>query len=197
MQNKRGILDRSEVERLLDACGDRSYAPSRLRAAIALMYRTGMRPGEMLGLQMGDVYRDPEGRMIVRINRPKGHAKIKDPSPPRELFVDSRTTAYYNEWLRNRGNASGPIFCNMAGERMTPQYFGRALKSAARRAGIQKRVHAHGLRHSFAHSHYYDQLDLGALMGALGHRKPTTTEIYLQNIGCTPRVVASMEAREW
>ena len=197
MTLERGILERSEVERLLEACGDRSYAPSRLRAQIALMYRTGMRPGEMRGLQMGDMFRDEQGRMIVRINRPKGHARIKHPSPPRELFIDSRTTAFLNEWLRNRGDARGPIFCNEQGGKLTPQYFGRALKSAARRAGIEKRVHAHGLRHSFAHSHYYEQLDLGALMGALGHRRPTTTEIYLQNIGCTPRVVASMEAREW
>lgn len=196
MQHERGILDRAEVEKLLDACR-RDYAGARLRSAVALMYRTGMRPGEMLGLELGDIRMDSQGRMIARVNRPKGHAKIKSPSPPRELYMDDRATAYYHEWMRRRGAKAGPIFCNRWGCRMTRQSFGRELRSAARRAGIEKRVHPHGIRHSFAHDYYYETMDVGALSGILGHRRAATTFVYLQNIGCAPRVIASMEAREW
>ena len=195
MRQERGILDRSEVEKMLDRCPE-TFAGSRMRAQIAIMFRTGIRPGEMLGLNFGDVRR-VNGRMLLRVDRPKGHAKIKHPSPPRDLLVDSRATLYYQQWMKHRGVHLGPLFCNRNGKRITSQYFGRSLKSIARRAGIEKRVHAHGIRHSFAHDFYYERKDLGELSGALGHRKVKTTLIYCQDIGCNPRVIEAMAEREW
>lgn len=194
---ERGILDRSEIERILLHAGPRA-AGSRLRAAVAVMYRTGMRPGELLSLRMVDLRRDERGRLIARIVRPKGHAKIKNPSPPREVMIDERAASYLKDWLGYRGSEPGHVFCNRRGEPMTRQALGRDLANAARRAGIEKRCHLHGIRHSMAHDYYFEQLDVGALAGILGHRKVSTTWIYLQNIGCAPRVISSMERRaEW
>jgi integrase/recombinase XerC len=163
---------------------------------IALMYRTGMRPGECMGLDLGSIRR-VDGRLIARIEHPKGYARKKSPSKPRELYVDSRSERYYRAWMAHRGTHFGPLFCNRRHGRLTIQYLGRALRGAVARAGIEGRVHLHGFRHTFAHEHYREHRDLRVLQRTLGHTRMTTTELYLQEVGCAPEVIEAMEARAW
>jgi integrase/recombinase XerD len=198
MKYQRGILDREQVEKLIviDCCGF-GYAAARNRCLLVFMYRTGMRLGEALGLELGDV-RPIGGILIARIERPKGYAKKKSPSNPRELYVDERTEGYYNAWLKHRGAEHGPLFCNEKGGKLSSAYVRRTIQKIARRAGIEKRVHCHGLRHSFAHEWYRENPgDLVRLQKALGHARLGTTETYLSQIGSTEEVISAMQEREW
>ena len=63
------------------------------------------------------------------------------------------------------------------------------------RAGIERRVHAHGLRHTLASELVEEGVSLPLVMAILGHADLGTTARYLQRIGATPHVVAAMATR--
>ena len=73
---------------------------------------------------------------------------------PRTVGVDEQTAALLAHWLDRRRKLSPaartPIFCTLAGGRLDPSYVRHLLPRLARKAGIQRRVHAHGLRHTYA-----------------------------------------------
>ena len=196
MLPKPGILTREEMERLLASCPN-TFVGIRTRAACAIMYRTGIRVGELLGLQMGEIRETSDGWFHVRVERPKGYRRVRRPSPPRELRLDARTVEYYLAWVKVRGANSGPIFCNRKRETLARWSFSRNLKSVGARAGITKTLHPHLLRHSFSHDFIYERKDFGELSGALGHRSVNTTLVYCEEMGFNPRAVEAMGEREW
>ena len=195
MKRELDILSRAEVEKLLDACPT-NYAGARIRAMIAIQFRTGMRPGEVRNLEFGDVS-EVDGWLVARIRHPKGHSRKRFPAAPRDLLVDRRTEGYYREWLRYRGTSLGPLFCARHGGRISAQYHRRELQRIARRTTITKRCWLHGLRHAFAHEFAAERKDFGELSGALGHRSVKTTLLYCSAIGANPRVISAMREREW
>jgi integrase/recombinase XerD len=88
------------------------------------------------------------------------------------------------------------VFCTLRGAPVDDSYCRQMVKRMARRAGIEKRVHPHGLRHSFAVECVREGLSLPLIQQALGHSSLQTTAIYLA--GLSPEEsLAAVRAREW
>lgn len=159
----REVLTENEVLRLLGA-----LPSAELRTVAALMYGSGLRVSEALGLRYEDV--EAENRRI-RVRMGKGR---------RERFVmlpDQVLRA-----LRRRGGeqATGLLFPGRRDpeQPLHPSVVQRAIREAARRAGLKRKVTPHMLRHSFA-THLLERgANLVQLQLLLGHKSVKTTMVY-------------------
>ncbi|MEK6798040.1 MAG: tyrosine-type recombinase/integrase [Planctomycetota bacterium] len=89
-----------------------------------------------------------------------------------------------------------PVFCTLRGQPMSDAYVRVMLKRPAARAGIDKRVHAHGLRHTHATQLRAEGVDIAIISRQLGHASITTTARYLDHLA--PRaVIEAMRRRSW
>jgi site-specific recombinase XerD len=91
-----------------------------------------------------------------------------------------------DRWLdcRKRLRLTGrhPLFCTLRGEPLWDSYVRTLCKRLAAKAGIEKRVHPHGLRHGWALAQVQAGTSLNAIQQLLGHRSLHTTSVYLQHI---------------
>src|SRR5262245_9474267 len=185
------ILTNDEVCRLLAACAT-TPTGLRNRALIALMYRAGLRVGEALDLYPKDV--DPAAGTI-RVLHGKGDRS-------RTVAVDAGALAVcvVCQWMEARTTlpVSGchPRLCTRDGRARGQGYLRRLGGNLARAAGIAKRVHAHGFRHTHAAQLRAEGVDIGIISKQLGHRSITTTACYLDHI-CPMAVVEVVRARRW
>jgi len=138
------VLSEAEAIALLKACSARAPTGVRNRALIAVLWRCGLRISEALSLELRDV--DVQAG-TVRVRHGKGDRS-------RTVGLDEQTTALLARWIDRRKKLSpgarAPIFCTLQGGRIDSSYVRRLLPRLARKAGIDRRVHAHGLRHTHA-----------------------------------------------
>lgn len=189
------VLSNAEISRLLGACSRRGPTGVRNRAIIVVCWRAGLRIAEVLALELRDV--DLElGTVTVRHG--KGNKR-------RVLGLDPEAMAVVERWLAVRAlldvpPRSGPLFCTITkGQRGRPvasSYFREALKLLAQRAGIDKRVHPHGLRHTFAVNMLREGADLVTIQRALGHADLATTARYVDHL-YPQGLVDAMRDRAW
>jgi site-specific recombinase XerC len=134
----------AEANALIAVIPSRSMTGKRNRALVTMLYRGGLRIAEALALKPSDV--DPD-RGTVRILRGKG-------AKPRTIGLEPGALATVQRWLDARkaaGIRDGVLFCTIssdAGQPLSRQYVSMMLKRQAAKAGIDKRVHPHGLRHT-------------------------------------------------
>lgn len=184
------VLTDAEVCALMKACG--RYAPTgiRNRALIALLYRTGLRINEALSLYPKDIDLDAGS---VRVLNGKGGRS-------RTVGLDPGAATIIEPWFDTRSHLdlSGrqPTFCTLQGKRIADAYVRVLLKRLAVRAGIEKRVHAHGLRHTHAAQLRAEGVDIGIISRQLGHSSISTTARYLDHIAPTA-VIETMRGRSW
>lgn len=183
------LLTPAEVGALLDACGN-SMSGARNRALITLLYRAGLRLGEALQLAPADV---DLARGTVTVLRGKGGKR-------RLCAVDPDAAPIIDQWLRvrhrlNPGEGT-PLFCTMACGRMSPSYVRTLLPRLAAAAGIEKRVHAHGLRHSHASELAREGIPPHLIQRQLGHSSLATTDVYLRGIS-SEELVSTIGQRRW
>ncbi len=94
------------------------------------------------------------------------------------------------------GHGRHPAFCTLRGHLITDAYVRVMMKRLAARAGIEKRVHAHGLRHTHAAQLRAEGVDIAIISRQLGHTRITTTARYLDHLA--PRaVIEAMRSRSW
>lgn len=171
-------------------CSRRAPTGVRNRALIAVCWRCGLRIGEALALAVKDFEAD-SGTLVVQ--RGKGGKR-------RVLGVDAGTVALVSRWLELRRKRqisnSGPLFCTLAGGPLDQSYIRHLLPRLARKADIERRVHAHGLRHAFAVDLVRSGAPLYVVRDALGHASIATTQVYLSRVGAHEAVDA-MRNREW
>jgi len=184
------VLSHAEVCALMEACG--RYAPLGLRnrALIALLYRAGLRINEALSLYPKDL---DLADGSVRVLHGKGGRS-------RTVGLDPGAAAVIERWLEARScltlNGRQPVFCTLRGQPMSASYVRRLLKRLAARAGIEKRVHAHGLRHTHAAQLRAEGVDIAIISRQLGHTSITTAARYLDHLA--PRaVIEAMRKRTW
>lgn len=185
------VLAPNEVRALLDACDTRSIPGLRNRALLAFIYRTGLRIREALEIR-------PKDLDLERGASGGGGG-------PRSLR-QGRAVADRGDRPRRRGRGRGvarrprapgvPVFCTVHGTRLTEAYVRRLLPLLARRAGIVKRVHAHGLRHTHAAELRAEGFDIGIIFKQLGHATIATTARYLDHIAPWA-VVEAVGGRVW
>jgi integrase/recombinase XerD len=138
------ILTAEEARALIRSASNRAPTGIRNRALIVAMYRLGLRPGEALGLSVGDV--DLDAGTVAVPARKGGTGRV--------IGVDAGAAEVLRRWLVRRekqGIADGaPLFCTLAGESLKAAYVRELLPRLARKAGIAKRVHPLGLRYTCA-----------------------------------------------
>jgi integrase/recombinase XerD len=164
------ILSREEVERLIDSAANGLH-----RIWLLTLYATGMRREKLVQLKVSDI---DSARMIVHIHQGKGDQDRDVMLSPR-LLEEPRD---YWRWT----NPKPKTYLFPGGGRahatdipMTAKSVFFAVKQAARRAGLQKHVHPHTLRHCFATHLLESGADLRTLQVLLGHADLKTTSRYL------------------
>jgi integrase/recombinase XerD len=167
------VLSPESVEKLLAApqAGERFY--QRDRAILELMYATGSRASEVVGLKLADVYLDSafvkcfgkgNKQRVVPLGRPAVNAV-------RAYLDDLR--------LRLMQAADSPwVFISRGGKALTREMLWVLVKKYVRRAGLNARVSPHTLRHSFATHLLAGGADLRTVQELLGHANIRTTQHY-------------------
>ena len=184
------VLTEPEVRALLAACGEFSPVALRNRALIAVLYRSGLRISEALALEPKDVDLDA-GQLRVMHGKGDRH---------RVVGIDPGAGAMVAAWVTERDRiglpVTTPLLSTMRGTRVTTAYVRRWMKQLAAKAGIAKRVHAHGLRHTHAAQLRSEGFDIGIISKQLGHRSILTTIRYLDHVQPTA-VIEAVRNRAW
>ena len=171
-----------DVERLLEAAGsDGTPRAQRDRALLEVLYGTGARISEAVGLDIDDV--DLDAGMVRLFGKgskdrmvPLGsYAKA---ALERYLAVGRPTLAVGAPLSKTARESRAAVFLNARGGRLSRQSAWTVLRTAAARAGLAGGISPHTLRHSFA-THLLDGgADVRVVQELLGHASVTTTQIY-------------------
>jgi len=188
------VLTRDEVSRLLAACSRHGSAGLRNRALIVVMWRSGLRIAEALALRAKDV--NLEAGTITVLHGKGDRA--------RTVGIDAQAGAVLEQWLARRRElrlpAAAVIFCTISrprpGRPMHSAYVREALKDLGQKAGIEKRVHPHGLRHTHASELAREGVPVHVIRKQLGHASLATTERYIDHLAPL-EVIHAMQGRTW
>lgn len=172
-------LSRNEAKALLDACPNTTNG-IRDRAVFATLYRGGTRISATLNIRPSDI--DWEHK-IITIHNDKG-------GKGRTIVLDSGALDILKTWAERRKslgvNGHQPFFCatnkQARGKPLNPAHYRRAIKRAQKKAGIEKRCHLHGLRHTAASELLEEGFDLLTISTQLGHKHVSTTNTYVHKI---------------
>ncbi len=173
-------LNEAEVESLLDAARGRTGPEGlRLVAMMEVLYATGLRVSELVGLPLSALSRD--GVMLV-VRGKGGKERLVPLGRPAALAIDAYKEArpHFVSGGRSRAAASPWLFPSRARQgHLTRARFAQLLKELAVEAGLDPtRVSPHVLRHSFASHLLAHGADLRSLQQMLGHADIATTQIY-------------------
>lgn len=167
-----------QVLALLEAAGgDRdSDGPLSLRnrAMLELLYSTGARISEAVGLDIDDV--DTEYRSVL-LRGKGGKDRLVPVGRPAISALDTYLVRGRPD-LARRGKGTPAIFLNARGGRLSRQSAWQVLQDAASAAGISAAVSPHTMRHSFATHLLEGGADVRVVQELLGHASVTTTQIY-------------------
>ena len=149
----------------------------RDKAMLELLYATGIRVSEIIGLNVADVNLE---RGTVRCTGRNGARVI--PLYPAAVKALRRYLEEVRPLVIERPDETA-LFVNMSGERMSRQGFWKIIKQYQEKAGIQKDVTPHTLRHSFAAHLLENGADLRSIQEMLGHADIWSTQIYTRVVG--------------
>lgn len=168
-----GALSVDDAFRLMDSPGSESPSGLRDRAILETLYSSGLRVGELVGLDMDDI------DLEVAVVRIMGKGRKE-----RIVPLGSKAVGALNAYLEQRGRSQKgggkekALFLNVGGKRLTSRSVARIVEKYARRCGLPKRVSPHSLRHTFA-THLLDGgADLRGIQELLGHVSLSTTQKY-------------------
>jgi integrase/recombinase XerD len=168
------ILSGEEVEALL-ASPDLSQPAGRRDAAmLEVLYATGLRVSELVGLRLGDLHLDAG---YLRCWGKGGKERVV----PLGAEADASLRAYLEvsrPTLVRESTPTDVVFLNQRGSPLTRQGFWKILKGHGVRAGIRRRLSPHTVRHAFATHLLENGADLRSLQMLLGHADISTTQIY-------------------
>jgi integrase/recombinase XerC len=163
-----------EAFRLLDGVKGCSVLAMRNKAILETLYSTGMRVGELVGMNVGHV---DFGKGLARVTG-KGNKERLAPIGKKALqsirdYLDKRCGKTHI-----KEKAKTPLFLNRLGSRLSARSVARLLDKANRQLGLVRSITPHGLRHSFA-THMLDAgADLRTVQELLGHASLSTTQRY-------------------
>ncbi|MDD3252385.1 MAG: site-specific tyrosine recombinase XerD [Lachnospiraceae bacterium] len=174
------ILTVDEVNRFLQQPDGDSPKELRDKAMLELLYATGIRVSELIGLQVTDV------------NLPIGFITCHDGAKERMIPFGKMASLSLQNYLTHartallKGNETPWLFTNCNGKPMSRQGFWKIVKYYGEKAGIQEDITPHTLRHSFAAHLISGGADLQAVQTMLGHADLATTQAYCTYIQKEP-----------
>ncbi|MGA3294600.1 MAG: tyrosine recombinase XerC [Candidatus Acidiferrales bacterium] len=150
----------------------------RDRAILELLYASGLRVGELVGLELGDI--DRRGQMLRVLGKGRKQRVV-----PYGAKAQAALEAYWpvrEEILANPQTTPDPqaVFLNHRGGRLTERSVHSLVKKYSRLANVNWDLHPHSLRHAFATHLLADGADLRAIQELLGHVSLSTTQRYTQ-----------------
>ncbi len=171
------FLNEDELKRVFDQPDTRSLAGLRDRAILELLFSSGLRVSELVGLDRDHINLKRREFMV----RGKGQ---KD----RPIFISDEAATWVERYLDRRQDNVKPLFLRYSGtkkvdtsgnfHRLTARSVQRIVAQAALLAGITKHVSPHTLRHSFATDLLMNGADIRSVQAMLGHSNIATTQIY-------------------
>lgn len=167
------ILSVEEINQLLEQPSKSTPKEIRDKAMLELLYATGMRVSELISLKIEDV------------NLAMSYILCRDANKERVIPIENVARQalenYINDVRKNMCEDSNYLFTNMKGQPMSRQGFWKLIKAYAVKAGIDKDITPHMIRHSFASHLVTNGADLKAVQEMLGHSDISTTQIYLKS----------------
>lgn len=167
------VLTLEEIDRIVTAIDLSKDEGHRNRAIIEMLYGSGLRVSELVGLKLSDMYRE-EGYMLI-------HGKG---SKQRLVPISPEAEKWFSYWMEDRSlldikpEYKDIAFLNHYGRQLTRAMIFTIIRNLAAKAGIEKTISPHTLRHSFATHLLQNGADLLIIQQLLGHEDITTTEIY-------------------
>ena len=166
-------LTTSEVDDLLSVHNEKTDKGLRDKAIFELMYSSGLRVTELCSIKVEDI--SFEGKYL----RIFGKGKRERIVPINESALDIlRRYIHTSRVILVKGKNTNELFLNFRGDKFSRVGIWKIFKEAMRKSGIEKNVHPHTLRHSFATHLIQHGADLRSVQRMLGHSDITTTEIY-------------------
>lgn len=163
-----------DVLRLLDSASGGDPRGLRDRALLELLYSSGARISEAVGLDLDDV---DAADSTVLLDGKGGRQRLVPVGRPALAALDAYLVRA-RPALAVKGRGSPAVFLNSRGGRLSRQSAWNALKAAAERAGLGSAVSPHVLRHSFATHLLEGGADVRVVQELLGHASVTTTQVY-------------------
>ena len=172
-------LSEDEVAALLDSVHGDDPVARRDRAILEVLYGTGLRISELVGLHLGDI--DLEGGLLRAFGKGSKERIVPIGRFARDALAGYLSPAGRDElaperWAR-RGDAES-VFLNTRGGRLSRQGAWQIVRSHGERAGLGDRLSPHVLRHSCATHMLNHGADIRAVQELLGHASLSTTQIY-------------------
>jgi integrase/recombinase XerD len=169
-------LTPAEMQQLLDKCSRNAPTGIRNRAMLTLLYRSGLRVSELLALRPADV--NLTKRELRLLDTKSGTDQVRGFHPGADDALA--------RWLDVRAGLNLPrgakLFTTLKGEPVSDDYVRGLLRRLAAKAGIEKRVHPHGLRHTFAVELEAAGVPVTVISKLLGHSSVAVTARYLDHL---------------
>ena len=169
-----GVLDVNEIDKILLAPDVNDKLGLRDKAILELFYACGTRVSELIDLKVNDLFLDDE---IIRVFG-KG-------SKERLIPIGSSAIKWVGEYLKKsrpllmkKSKSENNLFLNSRGSKFSRMGVWKIIDRYVKEAGIEKEVHPHTFRHSFATHLLEGGADLRAVQEMLGHADISTTQIY-------------------
>jgi integrase/recombinase XerD len=183
-------LSPAEVAAIIGECSRRAPTGIRNRALLTVLYRSGLRVSEVLALRPSDV--DLARHSIRLLDTKSGYAQTRGFHPSADDAL--------SRWLDTRkalgiGNNGRRLFCTLDGGPLSADYVRGLLRRLSAKAGISKRVHPHGLRHTFAVELEQAGTPVTVISKLLGHSSVAVTARYLDHL-TNAGAVAALEAAQ-
>ncbi len=166
-------LSEEEVERLIETPDVDTPLGLRDRAMLEVMYASGLRVSELVGLELGQI--DLNVGLIRLVG--KGNKERLAPLGDQAVSWLTQYLAGARAEIKSTGSAS--VFITARGSSMTRQAFWQMIKRYALKAGINTTISPHTLRHAFATHLLNHGADLRTVQLLLGHSDLSTTQIYI------------------
>ncbi len=167
------VLSVEEIDAMIHAIDLSQPEGQRNRAIIEMLYGSGLRVSELVGLKLSNMYLNDDYMLIEG----KG-------SKQRLVPISPEAKEQFGLWMEDRCHLTIQLgqedyaFLNRRGHQLTRAMIFTILRRLCQKAGIQKTISPHTLRHSFATHLLQNGADLRIIQQLLGHEDITTTEIY-------------------